>query len=888
MVQKQAVYGSRLGSDNFADDDPLAELARIVGFEPPAARDVTPADRKPPVVEEPPAINLEDELLREFEVYDAPQPVSNRSAAAFAQPAAEESIPFLDSIEEGDEYELRTAGANKAVFQRSEPVADEAEAFEEIHGEVESSVTADLADELELAVADAPAEGYWPSMDAAPRLKLPLANFHAPQSAVVRDEPSFDAAPAEPIQAVAEPVPDSGLVLQPVETKDWLSGPGSFAIEPPVGQSERKPEVADSFDDFAASAVDYAASAPERIAEPAARTEADFSFSFADELAASEEPEADLPFRSQAKSLPGTRMHEPEESVAISNQADKGEAFDLFADDDFEIKLDDIELDFSDLEEEIGSPVQVSQSKPVLAASAPEPFNPAPPVMAAIRPAPAPMAAAEPALPFDPTEISEQDDHPESIAAMEVPEIPVHEPSERVPFRPDYDLDIDTELAALFDEPRPAAPPAAAPSNAASQSAPVQTAQNVPDDFDAFERALEHDLQRSFEANKDYSAGAPKRTAISQHGEDLNVGEPRSPRRMIVAASIAAVVLAVGAGGIYTWMSGTADGVLTSGEPPVILADKDPVKIVPEDKGGQSVPNQDKAVYDRVEGAATSDPKQESLISSSENPVDVVQKTLIPETLPLEGENEADVLGTPVGETNDPRLLPNDAAQQEQAPAESADNVTITPRKVRTMIVRPDGTLVAQELPAEPQAAPEPAPVAPDTVQTAAKPALAAPTEPAPTEPAPTLPATTTPQTAMAAPTTEAPAEAAKPVDAAKPAASAPVPTSRPADQPVNVVNTVTDQGNIRAPGATVAVPPGGYVIQIASLPSEAEAQKSYKSLSAKYANVIGGRGVDILKADIAGKGTFYRVRIPAGSKADAIALCESYRKAGGSCLVAK
>ncbi|MFA7415289.1 MAG: SPOR domain-containing protein [Rhizobium sp.] len=884
MVQKQAAYGSRLGSDNFADDDPLAELARIVGFEPPAARDVTPADRRPLVAEEPPAINLEDELLREFEVYDAPQPVSDPDTVAFARPSIEESIPFLDSIEQDDEYELRTAGANKAVFQPSEPVADEAEAPREAHGEAEHSVTTDLADELELAVADVPAEEPRPSVDAASRLKLPLANFHAPQSAVVRDEPSFDAAPAEPIQAVAEPVPDFGLVLQPVETRNWLSGPGSFAIEPSAGPSDRSAEVAGGFDDFTASAFDYAAPGFEQIAEPAARAEPDFSFSFVDELAASEEPDAALQSRPQGTSLPGSRMQEQQEAAAISDQSDESEPFDLFADDDFEIKLDDIDLDFSDLEEEIEAPAPVVQSKPVIASAAPEPFTQAPPMMTAIRPAPAPMAAAESALPFDPTEISEQDDHPESIAAMEVPEIPVHEPNGGVPFRPDYDLDIDTELASLFDEPRPAVAPSAAPSIAASQSAPAQAAHNAPDDFDAFERALEHDLQRSFEASKDYSASVPKRTAIPQNGENLNAGEPRSSRRMLVAASVAAVVVAVGAGGIYAWMSGTADNVLTSGEPPVIVADKDPVKIVPEDKGGQSVPNQDKAVYDRVEGAVTSDPKQESLISSSENPVDVVQKTLIPEMPPLEGESEADVMGTPVGETNDPRLLPNEAAQQEQASAEPVDNVTITPRKVRTMIVRPDGTLVAQELPAEPPAAPEPAPVAPGAVETvAAKPALAAPTEPAPNEPA-----MTAPQTAMAAATTEAPTEVAKPVDTAKPAASAPVPTTRPADQPVNVVNTVTDQGNIKAPGATVAVPPGGYVIQIASLPSEAEAQKSYKNLSAKYANVIGGRGVEILKADIAGKGTYYRVRIPAGSKADAIALCESYRKAGGSCLVAK
>ena len=126
---------------------------------------------------------------------------------------------------------------------------------------------------------------------------------------------------------------------------------------------------------------------------------------------------------------------------------------------------------------------------------------------------------------------------------------------------------------------------------------------------------------------------------------------------------------------------------------------------------------------------------------------------------------------------------------------------------------------------------------------------------------------------------------------------AAPVPTMRPAQQPVDVVAAVSDRGNVQptqepaaaAPAEQVAaVAPGDYVIQIASLPSEADAQKSYQNLSAKFGSVIGGRGVDIKKAEIAGKGTFYRVRIPAGSKNDAVALCEKYRAAGGSCLVAK
>lgn len=44
----------------------------------------------------------------------------------------------------------------------------------------------------------------------------------------------------------------------------------------------------------------------------------------------------------------------------------------------------------------------------------------------------------------------------------------------------------------------------------------------------------------------------------------------------------------------------------------------------------------------------------------------------------------------------------------------------------------------------------------------------------------------------------------------------------------------------------------------------------------------------EIRKAEVAGKGTYYRLRITAGSKDEAAAICEKYRAAGGSCLISK
>ncbi len=76
--------------------------------------------------------------------------------------------------------------------------------------------------------------------------------------------------------------------------------------------------------------------------------------------------------------------------------------------------------------------------------------------------------------------------------------------------------------------------------------------------------------------------------------------------------------------------------------------------------------------------------------------------------------------------------------------------------------------------------------------------------------------------------------------------------------------------------------------MQIASQPTQDAAQSSFKSLARKYSGVLDGHEARIVEADIAGKGKFWRVQVPVGSRKDAIKLCESYKAAGGSCFVSK
>ncbi|XOK12934.1 SPOR domain-containing protein [Agrobacterium tumefaciens] len=1007
MVEKNVAYNRDTRSEGFADNDPLAELARIVGFEDrpshagseAAPRAASPATRREP------EFNLEDELLREFEVYDAPHadpvvldPANDVRAgihpndfmqrvesvfarrepelAPVAEPVAasapevrEEPLPEIDQAYIHNYVETTTqdiradfrddAGAVAEVFdvhsrqsrpaepmvyqpaaqqvaweepQAAEPVQPEWHAMPELPADVSSNVQTyapepqafDLADEVEIAVAEEapasisvrpPSHGGRSSLEFS-SLRLPLANFGArrdvsavdPKRVEPRSEQQPAAARIEPQVEVA-PAP---AFVQAEDTAPSFAPPVAEtftpAVEPLAFEVAEKPasKHLSPMDELIYDVAKY--SIPGRGETPLVQ-----------DVPAAQAAEVELPVvaAAPAKAAPivAAAPAAPAEELDFTDFAG-------FNDDDFELALDDLDLDLdlSEIAEAEVAPAPVPQPvrqqpvapvavadvapQPVREQPAPQP-RPAPvavaaPVAAAaVQPRPA-AAAPQPAapqtlesLPFDPSQIGETEEHPETIIEMDVPELPVGvfepKPAAR---RHEEDLDIDTELATLF------APAVAggldrhkhAENRGAAQARPVQ----APEEADEFERALEEDFRRSMQE------AAASRGNASRDAENTYVEHPaayrdedeRGGRRWIMPVAAAIGLVLIG-GGVYALVSGGSSSTGSNGAPVIISADNDPMKVVPENPGGRVVPNQDKAVYDRVAGGSAADPKQPALISSNEQPVDVVQRTLIPEQLPLEGENDADMeaAGTPVGETEDPRLLsPEEKAAQNEGSAATG----VSPRKVRTMIVKPDGTLVAQEVEV-PAAQPPKA----DKVEELAAPQTAKPGEGAPAVIAasrvPVAPEQAQPQ-------------ANTPAAAAKPAAqsAAPLPAARPSSQPANVVATVTNQGNVRpatapaqpqaaqqqtaaaTPAATSTPSAGGYYIQIASLPSQAEAQKSYQNMSAKFGSVIGGRGVDIKAAEIAGKGTFYRVRIPAGDKNEAVALCEKFRSAGGSCLVAR
>ncbi|HEV2901266.1 MAG TPA: SPOR domain-containing protein [Pseudaminobacter sp.] len=375
-------------------------------------------------------------------------------------------------------------------------------------------------------------------------------------------------------------------------------------------------------------------------------------------------------------------------------------------------------------------------------------------------------------------------------------------------------------------------------------------------------------------------------------------------RGMLVAAIVGGVAIL---GGLGAFAMSFGDG--GSDAPAIVKADAEPVKVRPENPGGATVPNQDNKVYDSVAGAGgEAGPRQEKLLTSAEEPIEVPAPEPEPEPRIVEAApadaapadpvdaksvevKPVEQAAAPEGELpqalpagDQPPALPQAKSEdrieqviQEAGVDNSVEVAAVAPRKVRTMIVKADGTLVPRE---DPAPAPEAA---------AAKPAPAAPTAnaaeppvPEATGAVPDAPVAAAPAATLAA----AGAEAATDKPSSATPNSVPVAPARPSDQPVDIVGEVKgDQVAALNPASGAN---GAWSMQIASQPSEAAAQSSYQDLLRRYGSVLEGHQANIVKAEVAGKGTFWRVRVPAGSRSDAIKLCESYKSAGGNCFVSK
>ncbi|WOK19078.1 SPOR domain-containing protein [Rhodopseudomonas sp. BAL398] len=79
----------------------------------------------------------------------------------------------------------------------------------------------------------------------------------------------------------------------------------------------------------------------------------------------------------------------------------------------------------------------------------------------------------------------------------------------------------------------------------------------------------------------------------------------------------------------------------------------------------------------------------------------------------------------------------------------------------------------------------------------------------------------------------------------------------------------------------------GGYLVQVSSQRSEADARTSFRVLQGKFPSVLGSQSAVIKRADLGQRGVYYRAMVgPFGSSDEASRLCGNLKSAGGQCVV--
>jgi hypothetical protein len=305
---------------------------------------------------------------------------------------------------------------------------------------------------------------------------------------------------------------------------------------------------------------------------------------------------------------------------------------------------------------------------------------------------------------------------------------------------------------------------------------------------------------------------------------------------MVGSALLGAIAL----GGALAFAYKQSGGGLGSETPPLVTADNRPVKELPDEPGGKEFPHKNKLIYDRLQNG--DEPEAERLVPRQEN---VAVPALPPstETAGMPQPVASTDLGTPTTQAvgGEPVAV---AAAEESVPDGG-------PRKVKTMVVRPDGSVETPPIPAAPAEAAA-APVPPEAA------------------PAPDA------QLAAAAPA-PAPA-AAEPQEVASLQAPPPAPAQKPAAKPT--------QTAAATPAAAAA--PTKYVVQVGSKKNQTDALASFADMQQKYPTLLANYRPMVQKADLGAKGTWYRLRIgPIADKTAATKLCSQLKSQGlPDCLV--
>ncbi|QXX74018.1 SPOR domain-containing protein [Methylovirgula sp. HY1] len=281
---------------------------------------------------------------------------------------------------------------------------------------------------------------------------------------------------------------------------------------------------------------------------------------------------------------------------------------------------------------------------------------------------------------------------------------------------------------------------------------------------------------------------------------------------------------------------------------------------------------QDASVLDK-----TPQPMPVGLVNRTEQPVDLAQAEAgatkgagqhsaasVPVPLPPSEAGSGGQAATPSWQQG----RPGGTQVADAAPGQAFGlGSVIQPTKVKTVAVRPDGTIVSGD-------APEAVPPVPGSADQppvgAANGNDAAPKN---VERAPPSGAKAAEREALVADRTGSNAVADTPV---KPKTSERAKPVRVADISRNGRDTAASEAHA-----------GDFSVQLGAPATEAEARHAIGQLAHRYAGALGGRPLKWHRAKVNGK-SVYRIRVGGLSKPAAVTLCESLKAKGGSCFIAK
>lgn len=285
------------------------------------------------------------------------------------------------------------------------------------------------------------------------------------------------------------------------------------------------------------------------------------------------------------------------------------------------------------------------------------------------------------------------------------------------------------------------------------------------------------------------------------------------------------------------WSFAHRGGVAGPREIATINAPEGPAKVQPNVVAEAAAPQRGAAILDRNQSAPV-----KKVVSREEQPVDPAAALRVVKL----GDGPVDA--------------PHEPAQGAFGPSFVSE-----PKKVRTVSVRADGTVIDRDAP--PPAIARPAP-------TLASP----PVRPASLGVNPGVdasPPTATPKSPAKPATTPRAAQPPRPKTVAeKPAAE---------DKPAAAEQTASAE----APAAEDhAAATGAFAVQFGAAGSEAEARQLMQQVASKYNGQLGGRRLGYRLAKV-GEKSVYRVRVAGMSREQAVGVCEKVKAAGGNCFVA-